>query len=150
MSLQEKIDRSEDSPELRIPRAKWGLDHASVLLYVETRAVDYRGLIDVDRMRCNPRRHPFLEGRAAGLAVKGRTFSSPTRLRNGEKVAGHDDWDCLDDIIAEGLAENTGTGVNVRVRLTDEGWKLVHAVRRHRAENDTVIAPFNFETWRPS
>ena len=105
----------------------WGRDHLTTLLYLETRCVDHMGTIDRRHMRCDPKRHPLFahEGSIGGV--------SPTRLACGEQYH-HDDWDCLDDIIAAGYMENLGTGANPIVKLTDLGWTEAGKLRRQRAE----------------
>ncbi len=101
-----------------VPMGRWGKDHWTTFAYVETRWVDHRGMLDHDRMRCDRRRHPVF------YAAKRRTtaFGSdadgaryPTRLKTETacadgrwgvvELAGHDDYDCLDDAIREGLIE---------------------------------------------
>lgn len=89
-----------------IEPARFGKDHYSTLLYVESRAVDHRGLLDHDRMRCHGLRHPVM------LMAKRRTIAFgtdqadgrryPTLLRDGIEQPDHDDYDCLDDLLAAG------------------------------------------------
>lgn len=49
-------------------------------------------------------------------------------------MSGHDDWDCVEDFMAEGLVIWEGTGMNPILRLTDKGWALAHKLRRQRAD----------------
>lgn len=91
------------SPEL------FGEDHYSTLLYVESRVVDNQGLLDHDHMRCHPQRHPLLAGagRMAGSFGAADGSRYPTRLRRGpdgqvQQQPEHDDYDCLDDLVAAG------------------------------------------------
>jgi hypothetical protein len=85
---------------------RFGKDHYSTLLYVETRAVDYKGLLDHEHMRCNGLRHPImLLSKARSIAfgttqVDAREY--PTWLAGGVEQADHDDYDCLDDLLAAG------------------------------------------------
>lgn len=88
--------------------ARFGRDHWSTLAYIETRTVDNKGLINHDGMRCDPQRHPIMmqaKGRAllAGLRASGAGY--PTILAGGDALHDHDDYDCLDDLIAAGLLE---------------------------------------------
>lgn len=125
----EDIDKS-----LYIPIARWGLDHWSTLAYLETRAVDDHGIIDNRKMRCNPRLHRPFAHSADGT-------NCPTRLRNGEIANHHDDWSCLEDMVAAGIliayfrvakhGEVFG-GSQGRIELTDEGRKIANDLRTHR------------------
>lgn len=89
-----------------IPMERFGKDHWSTFAYVETRAVDHKGTIEHDHMRCDADRHPLLAlaGRRTAVVGFGPTGTTkyPTRVRGGE-VADHDDYDCLDDLVAAGL-----------------------------------------------
>jgi hypothetical protein len=98
-------------PREPVPLNRFGRDHWQLLLYVETAAVDHAGLLDADRMRTDRERHPmfFMAGKRA---AKGGNLEGggryPTRLKSeqpredgtwGEvELAGHDDWDALDDM----------------------------------------------------
>jgi hypothetical protein len=105
-----KVFENDGTP---VPMELWGKDHRTTMLYLESRAVDYGGRIDPRMMRTG---HDF-----------------PTRLFNGDQLTGHDDWDCLNDAIAEGLlVEGLGT---VGVKLTDKGWEYAGNVRRLKAES---------------
>jgi hypothetical protein len=102
----------------RVPMARWGKDHWTTLAYVETCWVDHKGMIEHDRMRCDRTRHPvFYSAKrrvtAFGTDADGARF--PTRLKTEQpgadgtwgtvELAGHDDYDCLADLISEGLVE---------------------------------------------
>ncbi len=74
-----------------IPMEKWGKDHWSTLLYLETLAVDNSGFakpINV-KMRTNEIRHPHLVGNIGYLSLALGGSKYPTRLKEGE-VKGHD------------------------------------------------------------
>jgi hypothetical protein len=116
----------------KTPVEKFGRDHWSTLLYIETRVVDHRGVLDNRNMRCNPKgRHPH-------FAHIPWEKDYPTRLAGGATRSKHDDWDCVEDLIAAGFLEWNGTGANPVFALTDEGWRVVSALRRHRAEGAGV------------
>lgn len=101
---------------MSIPVDKFGKDHNSTLLYVESRCVDHAGKLDRRHMRDSP--------------------DYPTRLNDGTKVDNHTDYDCLDDFEAADLIaySNGSTGLNPMIELTDAGWTLAHHLRRERAE----------------
>lgn len=140
-----------------IPTRRWGDDHYSTLLYLDTRVVDHRGLLHSLRidtpaapMGCDP--HMRLDGRY------------PTRLRAPEaELRGHTDYDCLADAIAAGFLRVARTPDSVRhVRLrpfdpppipdeptgdelmdqgnqiqyawTEQGYHLIARLRRWRAD----------------
>lgn len=100
-----------------VPINRFGKDHWSTLAYIETRVVDYRGVLNADHMRISSRRHPMLlamkpRARALGTISDGADY--PTRLKTetvnpetgrfeSENLPEHDDYDCVDDLIAAGL-----------------------------------------------
>lgn len=98
-----------------IPPERWGKDHRSTLLYVETRCVDYGGKLDRRQLRIGSDEHP-------------------TRLADGVDLAGHDDLDCIADFEAAGLLRNHGTGLHPAVSLTDTGWIVAGNMRREKAQ----------------
>jgi len=118
--------------EPSVPLARWGKDHWSLLAYIETVCVDKHGEIDLQRMRCDPDRHPqflYLRGIGDELACKTKY---PTLLKGGE-LPDHDDWDCLDDLEAVGLVENIGFTMEPRYTMTERGHGVVAALRKHKA-----------------
>jgi hypothetical protein len=100
-------------------------------------------------MRCHGDRHPamLLAKRRANIFGCGDGRAYPTRLRDGE-AEHHDDYDCLDDMIAEGLVTVTmpqppaGTLITGLVEaelmtratyaLTDVGRRIAAALREHK------------------
>jgi hypothetical protein len=106
-----------DTSRTPVPITLFGTDHWSTLAYVETRAVDHKELLDHDHMRCHAGRHPVMlhakrrvsAGSADGSRYPTRIKASTTPDANGRygvtEVPDHDDYDCLDDLIAEGLLE---------------------------------------------
>jgi len=96
--------------------ARWGKDHWTTFAYIETRWVDHRGMLDHDRMRCDRRRHPVLysaKRRVIAFSTDADAARYPTRLKTEKpdgdgrwgvaELAGHDDYDCLNDAITAGL-----------------------------------------------
>lgn len=120
-----------------VPVEQWGTDHLSTMTYIETVCVDQGGKIAPNKMRT--KRSRILRGEvpmlsSLDLEMFGTLEEPETRLAGGKTLKRHDDWDCLDDLEAEGLVENLGTGMNPKLALTDAGWKLAGALRRARAE----------------
>lgn len=109
-----------------IPLSRWGKDHWSTLLYLETVVVDHDGRPKREKMRCDAEVHPVYAHIATG--------KYPTRLNDGVELAAHDDWNCVDDMEAAGLLTLGGTGLNPKVSLTEFGWQTVHRLRRHVAD----------------
>jgi len=109
-----------------IPIEEFGKDHWSTFAFLEARCVDDKGVIAIEKMRCDTDRHP-------GLAHMGSGRKYPTILRGGKELPDHDDWDCVDDLEAAGLVEQTGTGLNPRVKLTELGWAVSVRLRAHKA-----------------
>ncbi len=85
----------------RIPLDRMGKDHWSTLAYLETRAVDHRGVIKNANMRTSIKRHPLFVARGAmGPPTDGGRY--PTLYKDGEMTE-HDDWDCVNDMVHAGL-----------------------------------------------
>ena len=107
-----------DTRRTPVPMALFGTDHWSTFAYVETRAVDHKGLLDHDHMRCHAGRHPVMlhaKRRVSGASADASRY--PTRIKASAtpdahgrygvtEVPDHDDYDCLDDLIAAGLLES--------------------------------------------
>lgn len=125
-------------PEISIDR--FGKDHWSMLLYVESRIVDHKGILNNENLRCDRRINALRAHRG------GCSSSYPTRLADGETVSPHDDWSCIEDFVRAGLVVWGGTGMNPVFALTDEGWACAFALRRHRA-NGMLYADFR---WTPA
>jgi len=107
--------------------SRWGKDHWSTLLYVESRVVDQGGSIKDDHLRKDGNEYP-------------------TRLAGGAALVGHNDYDCLEDLEAARVIEHTGgTGLHPIYSLTDEGWRVAGLVRRWKAEGKG-IAKFSVAT----
>lgn len=121
---------TENAIEDPIPIERWGQDHMTTLAYLETRVVDHRGKIADPQMSSDGERYP-------------------SRLKGKAVAKGHDDWDCLADAYAHGMitveALPGDRPVNGRLLsrlshtgsafgLTDYGWEVAHALRRHIAE----------------
>lgn len=136
---------------------RFGKDHFSTLLFIETRCVDHGGYMDgaAPRMRWNPRRHRLL-GR---IGRRGNSFTDrawdpkyATRLKGGDQpYDGHDDWDCVEDMIKCGWVDidqvkrfsrsdaRTHTGLRtLRLRLTEEGKRVAAELRAHRMDGGSV------------
>ena len=121
-----------------IKAAQWGRDHQSLMLYLETVCVDHDGWLlhhtyAKEKLRCDPERHPL-------QAYRG-VVPSGTRLFNGSVVEDHDDWDCLDDLIAAGYVENVGTGIDPRIKFSKRGWSYAHRLRREKAKRGLKRVP---------
>jgi hypothetical protein len=101
-----------------VPMARWGKDHWTTFGYVETRWVGHRGMLDHDQMRCDRGRHPVFyaaKRRTSAFGSDADGAKYPTRLKTETpgadgrwgvvELAGHDDYDCLNDAIGAGLIE---------------------------------------------
>lgn len=120
----------------------FGKDHWTLLLYIEACCVDYCGVLDRRRMRCNPKTHEEL---AHSGSLGWSDFAHSTRWADGTRsVPGHDDWDCFEDLQAVGLLELLGSTQAIGMhgsndaeficKLTDAGWQKAGELRRARAE----------------
>lgn len=121
--------KTEATGQPSVPPANWGTDHWSTFAFLETCAVDRKGVIDIQRMRCDPVRHPGLINNSNLSFPKSKY---PTLLKEGNKE-NHDDWDCFEDLIAMGLCTWEGTGIHPIVKFTDKGRVLAGMLRAYKA-----------------
>lgn len=120
-----------------IPVKKFGKDHWSTLAYIECRVVDQGGRLNNKHLRIDPERHP-------GLAHIRWEKDSPTYLAKGVLQKKHDDLDCIEDLAVAGFVEILGTGIQPRTDLTDYGWEVASALRKHKG-NGGNFAGFVWE-----
>jgi len=117
-----------------IKRSQWAHDHARLMVYIETRAVDHGGELQNSHMRCNPKTHPVFTERHH----RDFPLSCGTRYLNEmghlDRMPDHDDWDCAEELGSEGLIINVGTGIRPVFKFTEEGWAWAHQLRRERAD----------------
>lgn len=138
---------STPSPMTPVPITSFGKDHWSLLAYLEATMADFpkqplTGEVERDRLRCNPATHPLLfvgKRRFADMARWEPNYG--TLLKDGTRLAAHDDWDCLDDLEAAGLCEVLSE-INGFVRLTPLGHSLSLNLRTHKAKGG-VFGNFN-------
>ncbi|ELP6118936.1 TPA: hypothetical protein I7730_15895 [Vibrio vulnificus] len=113
----------------KVSVSEFAKDHWALLAYVEDLCVNSPkgiGSIDKRRMRCNPNRHP---NESAKYQWKDEYGS---RIVGGKVVLGHDDWDCLDELEANGFVEIVSMA-NLTVKMTDRGNDVTAMVRSHKA-----------------
>lgn len=110
---------------------KWGKDHLSTLIYIESCIVDGNGTPNADKMRTKTG-SPRGQFRSPRPSCEGGEY--PTVLSDGTLLSGHDDWDCVDDMEKPGVVVWGGTGLNPVFSLTDIGWELAGRIRRHLGE----------------
>jgi hypothetical protein len=110
--LASRLGHEPSAPQWRttsippVEPARFGKDHWGALAYVEARTVDHSGTIAHAHMRCHAKRHPvMLTAKGGFLAATGDGSRYPTILADGGTLADHDDYDCLDDLVAAGLLE---------------------------------------------
>lgn len=136
--------------DVRIPMSRWGKDHWSTFAYVETLCVDSpdgMGIPNHQRVQTNYDRHPGL-----AVSIHGENHDGARhgiRLAGGVEMPGpaYDEWDCIDDMEAEGLLANVGTGVNPAYRLTEKGMIVAGQLRAHKARGGRYA---DFEPGRAS
>lgn len=105
----------------------FGKDHWSTLLFLETQIVDKAFPIDMRRLRVNEIKRAF----SNNTPIQWQDSYS-TKLKDGSIVSGHDDIDVIDDLEEVGLIKNNGTHLNIYPLLTDKGWKVCEAIRKHK------------------
>lgn len=112
----------------------FGKDHWSTLAFVETRCVDYKGVLDQDKMRCNLNRHAAFAGPVQRRSLIMQWQENwGTRLSDGTMLSDHDDWDCLIDLAKVGYIEIIDIDSAV-VKMTPAGLEVVQKLRIYRTE----------------
>ncbi len=122
------------SAEVRCSMTRWGKDHWSTFAYIETRTVDYKGILNNRHMRANPRLH-----REFAHIQDGKDY--PTIIKGGDVIENHDDWSCLEDMVANDLVRVWVKQVETRVfnnslarvELTETGRWVANQLREHKA-----------------
>ena len=124
-----------------VPATDWGQDHWSTFAYLETRAVDGKGIVENPKMRCSARLHrEFMHEGHFSIIHDGAKY--PTRLAGGVKLEKHDDWSCLEDMVAAGLIKafyrrksyTTAFGHSeAKIEFTEKGLAVAAALRKHKA-----------------
>lgn len=130
-----------------IPMKEWGKDHWSAFAYLETIAVDHKGFAkpDMARMRTNHKTHGGL-----GSLCDGSKYGTRLRFHSEEEnfeIVGHDDWDCADDMVHEGLLVDVGSGINRAYTFTKYGLKVVAALREHKQKGKNYCEFKNNIPW---
>lgn len=151
---EESLHFTEEEMKNHIPMNKWGKDHWSTFAYLETLAVDGGkdgwAIPERARMRTNEKTHPAI-GHMKNREMTGYPMPTggseyPTRLKDGE-VKGHDDWDCIDDMVREKLLKDVGTGLSRAFTFTKLGIKAAAGLRKHKMEGKN-FREFVFEEVR--
>lgn len=145
--MEKYIATGNDEADYISPK-EWGRDHYSTLLFVKHCIENEDGKIDNERMRCNPRIHRQLLGKAQfdfGIPVE----EYPTRLKDGKIKEKHDDFSCLEDMVRFGIIEAKENHINdnpfcncvIIVSFTEKGAKYSHAleVLKKRGLNFAMI-----------
>lgn len=115
-----------------IPENQFGKDHFSLLLYLETRAVDHSGNLIAEG-----------EGRFSSIyRLREYNYGGtnyPTRLKGGVNADDeHDDYSCLNDFIVAGWITQDDDDEDV-IHLTEKGWNMAHQLRRWKADGKRII-----------
>ncbi len=125
----------------------FGKDHWNMLLYIETRAVDYGGRLDRQHMRIKQDelkggRNPLGWKPEYGTRLSGY-FSGKffDRFDKTRLLPDHDDMDCLDDFERLGLIKQVGSALNPAIKMTEEGNRIAFLLRVHK-QNGGQCADF--------
>lgn len=133
-----------------VPMERWGKDHWTTLLYLETVCVDHGGKVEAVRMRTS--KHNWrLAGRIHGEINIMKKDEYPTRLipTQAERakydrvdlIGGHDDWECMNDMADLGFltfevedALPMDYPLQVTVEMLPLGRRYVAETRERREE----------------
>jgi len=121
----------------------FGKDHWSLLAYIETRCVDYKGTLDMAHLRVkNPAiglgsyHAPYQRSKWKsewGTRLAGY-FKEDGSKDEGRQIKRHDDLDCFDDLEDAGYIKNTGTGLNPACNMTKLGSQVASLLRQHKTD----------------
>lgn len=121
-----------------VPTELWGRDHWSTLAYIEAKLVDGDYSVKFDpRMRQGRRNFRVLSkgrGCAGGVVMQPEHGS---RLSDGTILPWSDDWACVQDMLADGLFEDGEWDTGFPLKLTEKGYAVAAALRKHKAEGGT-------------
>jgi hypothetical protein len=134
-----------------VPIAEWGKDHWSTLAYLETCAVDHDGYVDSRKMGSDGVKYPS--------RLRRLDPEQPNEEPN------HSDWDCLADMMTEGLIEpapgrlasgrllwedveahtqgaqtSAGHYETHQIKFTPKGSAIAGALRAHKANGGNFAA----------
>lgn len=131
-----------------IPMSYWSKDHWSTFAYIESVMVECAGFqVGTDARMKTGRRHwqVLAEGCAHPKRPSGPSNSlslvmrdeQSTKLKNGERVIGHDDWSCVRDMAAAGLFAQSPTDIEPGIVLTlsAKGTEIANALREFKRNN---------------
>ena len=127
-----------------VPAAKFSKDHWSLFAYLETVCVEGQR-IDKARLRCCQDRHPFhnVNGFAWksswGTRLKGffeySERNDPIKAEAADVfLSMHDDWDVIADLVHAGLLTADITSSEPLVQITEQGFLVAAALRKHKAD----------------
>ena len=125
--------------EIRKVSEEYGMpsrDHSSMLLYLQTVEANYGG--DVYRHNNG---HHMRDKRRVSSRMGSQMRWKPengSKYWDGTIGASHDDFDCLADLEALGLLEDSGTGANPIVRLTAKGHEACGKLIGVRSKHDQL------------
>ena len=147
--IQEAVPEILELKTKTITISQFGTDHWSLFVYIETRAVDFKGVLDKNHLRI--RKEVDTAGRIP-LGQRPEHSWKPewgTRLKGFEidkdlRLPHHDDLDCFDDLENAKLIENLGTGLNPAAKLTKKGILIASKLRNHKA-NRGCFANFDYK-----
>lgn len=132
-ALQKAGDRDAEiagDRYFRVPMKDWGKDHWSTFAYIETRIVDRDGTVELNRLQANANRHPLYVGTTPfGTILDGSEYG--IRLAGGVELPGpdYDEWDCIDDMKAEGLLRDVGFTMTPQFEMTERGVGIASQLR---------------------
>ena len=127
--------RDAQERKFSVPMRDWGKDHWSLLGYLEYRCVNHKGFVQFNQMQCNKNRHPqYLGISPHGSELDGSKYG--IRLAGKRQLPGpdYDEWDCIEDLMAEGLIRDIGFTMTPQFQITDKGWEIVKQVMKFKGE----------------
>ena len=122
--------------------AMWGKDHLSMITYIVARTLDYAGVLDNKHLRIHAAVHGVFQ---YDPQYDGAEY--PTKLADDKTTADygvlfHDDFSCIQDLVALGYVEAWAqeydsmqyATMRIKALLTDKGLDLAKAIIKHRGQ----------------
>ena len=134
--LEMKLEQ-ESKQKPKYPMEQWGKDHWSTFAYIHNRCVNSTnngvGIPEPKHIQCNLNRHPGLIYSMFGDTRSGEKYG--IRLKDRELPGlDYDEWDCIEDIVNEGLLKDVGTGINPAFKMTDFGNHVISILLKHKTK----------------
>jgi hypothetical protein len=137
---------------MNVPVETFGKDHWSLLHYIQSCCVNATGGIgklSQNKMRCNPETHYSLSNsipwkneystRLFGFFDLKDKKDFQKAIDSGLQISGHDDWDCLKDLIDAGYIELISY-TSRQVKFSIKGTDVFSLLSKHKLSGNNFAS----------